>query len=117
MMSGDRHYPSGSFVSTQEKGLSGTSVSSVSSPGKGSEGWLGRLKAIQSEKALGRALTKPTEAPQYGLYRYRFKLRDGGGTYLTPAPTLEQAEAELRHKYGDSLLLVVAGLPVPRPQQ
>ena len=52
-----------------------------------------------------------------GQYAYRFKLRDGGGTYLTPAPTLEQAEAELRHKYGDSLLLVVAGLPVPRPQQ
>ncbi len=43
-----------------------------------------------------------------GPYAYRFKLRDGGGTYLTPAPTLEQAEAELRRKYGDSLLLVVA---------
>ncbi len=52
-----------------------------------------------------------------GQYAYRFKLRDGGGTYLTPAPTLEQAEAELRRKYGESLLLVVAGLPVPRPQQ
>ena len=50
-----------------------------------------------------------------GQYAYRFKLRDGGGTYLTPAPTLEQAEAELRRKYDDSLLLVVAGLPVPRP--
>ncbi len=44
------------------------------------------------------------------LYVYRFRLRadKGGGAYLTPVPTLEQAEAELRRKYGDSLLLVVA---------
>ena len=105
-MSGDRHHPSGSFVSTQEKGLSGTSVSSVSSPGRGFGSWLGRLKAIQSEKALGRALTKPTEASQNGRYPYRFKLRGGGGTYLTPAETLEVARAELERCYGKDLLLV-----------
>ncbi len=108
-MSGDRHPTSGSFVSTQEKGLSGTSVSSVSSPGRGFGSWLGRLKAIQSEKALGRALTKPTEAPQDGRYPYRFKLRDGGGTYLTPAKTLGEAKAELQRRYGEDLLLVTTG--------
>ncbi len=103
-MSGDRHYPSGSFVSTQEKGLSGTSVSS---PGRGIQSWLGRLKAIQSKKALVRALTKPTKAPRTDrLYPYRFKLRNGGGTYLTPAETLDVARAELERCYGKDLLLV-----------
>ncbi len=106
-MSGDRPSPFVSFVSTQEKGLSGTFVSSVSSPGQGFESWLGRLKAIQSKKALGRALTKPTKAPKTDrLYPYRFKLRNGGGTYLTPAETLDVARAELERCYGKDLLLV-----------
>ncbi len=40
------------------------------------------------------------------LYPYRFKLRDGGGTYLTPATTLEEARDELERRYGKDLLLV-----------
>ncbi len=41
-----------------------------------------------------------------GQYVYRFKLRDGGGTYLTPAETLDVARAELERCYGKDLLLV-----------
>ncbi len=41
-----------------------------------------------------------------GLYAYRFKLRNGGGTYLTPAETLDVARAELERCYGKDLLLV-----------
>ena len=41
-----------------------------------------------------------------GQYVYRFKLRDGGGTYLTPAKTLDAARAELERRYGKDLLLV-----------
>ena len=41
-----------------------------------------------------------------GQYAYRFKLRDGGGTYLTPAETLDVARAELERCYGKDLLLV-----------
>lgn len=43
------------------------------------------------------------------LYPYRFKLRDGGGTYLTPAKTLREAKAELGLHYGTDLLLVTEG--------
>jgi len=41
-----------------------------------------------------------------GQYAYRFKLRNGGGTYLTPAETLDVARAELERCYGKDLLLV-----------
>ncbi len=41
-----------------------------------------------------------------GQYVYRFKLRGGGGTYLTPAETLDVARAELERCYGKDLLLV-----------
>ena len=41
-----------------------------------------------------------------GQYAYRFKLRSGGGTYLTPAKTLDVARAELERCYGKDLLLV-----------
>ncbi len=41
-----------------------------------------------------------------GQYAYRFKLRNGGGTYLTPATTLEDAKDELERCYGKDLLLV-----------
>ena len=41
-----------------------------------------------------------------GQYAYRFKLRNGGGTYLTPAETLDVARAELERCYGKGLLLV-----------
>ena len=40
------------------------------------------------------------------LYPYRFKLRDGGGIYLTSATTLEDARAELERCYGKDLLLM-----------
>ncbi len=103
-MSGDRPSSFVSFVSTQERGLSGTFVSSVSSPGRGFGSWLGRLKAIQSEKALRSALTKPTEASQNGRYPYRFKLRDGGGTYITHAATLEEARDELLARWPEDLI-------------
>ena len=43
------------------------------------------------------------------LYPYRFKLRDGGGTYLTPAKTLGEAKAALQRRYGEDLLLVTTG--------
>ncbi len=43
------------------------------------------------------------------LYPYRFKLRDGGGTYLTPAKALREAKAELELRYGTDLLLVIEG--------
>ena len=43
------------------------------------------------------------------LYPYRFKLRDGGGTYLTPAKALREAKAELELCYGIDLLLVTEG--------
>ena len=42
-------------------------------------------------------------------YPYRFKLRDGGGTYLTPAKTLGEAKAALQRRYGEDLLLVTTG--------
>ncbi len=45
-------------------------------------------------------------AEDESLYPYRFKLRDGGGTYLTPAKTLGAAKAELEGRYGKDLLLV-----------
>ena len=44
-----------------------------------------------------------------GQYAYRFKLRDGGGTYLTPAKTLGEAKAALQRRYGEDLLLVTTG--------
>ena len=40
------------------------------------------------------------------LYPYHFKLRDGGGIYLTPAKTLGEAKTELEGQYGKDLLLV-----------
>ncbi len=39
-------------------------------------------------------------------YRYRLKNDKGGGTYLTPAATLEEARDELERRYGKDLLLV-----------
>lgn len=41
-----------------------------------------------------------------GQYAYRFKFRDGGGTYITAANTLDAARAELERCYGKDLLLV-----------
>lgn len=41
-------------------------------------------------------------------HAYAFTLRDGqgGGTYITEAPTTEQARAELAQRYGDRLRTV-----------
>ena len=45
------------------------------------------------------------------LYVYRFRLRadKDGGTYLTPAKTLDAARAELLRRWPDELLVVTRG--------
>ena len=42
-------------------------------------------------------------------YHYRLKNDKGGGTYLTPAATLEEARAELLRRWPDELLMVTRG--------
>jgi len=42
-------------------------------------------------------------------YHYRLKNDKGGGTYLTPAATLEEARAELLRQWPDELLMVTRG--------
>jgi hypothetical protein len=44
------------------------------------------------------------------LHPYRFLLKngEGGGMLRTPAPSLADADAELRRRYGDRLLFVIA---------
>lgn len=42
-------------------------------------------------------------------YVYRFEVARGGGTYITSAPTIEEARKELLNKYAEILSLERAG--------
>ncbi len=67
-----------------------------------------RLREHKAE--LLRLLSRPAEAVmRLHPYRYRLKNGKGGGTYLTPAATLEKARAELLRRWPDELLAVTRG--------
>ncbi len=63
---------------------------------------------LREHKAeLLRLLSRPAEAVmRLHPYRYRIKDGKGGGTYLTPAATLEEARAELLRRWPDEFLVV-----------
>ena len=69
-----------------------------------------KLKAYKAE--LLTVLEKSTAAAvSTGLHPYHYRLKNdkGGGTYLTPAATLEEARAELLRRWPDELLMVTRG--------
>ena len=56
--------------------------------------------------AIIEGVTNPKISIGLQPYRYRLKNGKGGGTYLTPAATLEEARAELLRRWPDELLAV-----------
>ncbi len=81
----------------------------------------GELKAVAGEEwpeienddatleALATACegaTNPKISVRLRPYRFRLKNGKGGGIYLTPAATLEEARAELLRRWPDELLVV-----------
>ncbi len=56
--------------------------------------------------AIIEGVTNPNITVGLHPYHYRLKNGKGGGTYLTPAVTPEQARAELLRRWPDELLVV-----------
>ncbi len=54
-------------------------------------------------------VTNPKVSTGLHPYHYRLKNDKGGGTYLTPAATHEEARAELLRRWPDELLMVTRG--------
>ena len=68
------------------------------------------------EESIGAAVITTCEGAttskvSTGLHPYHYRLKNdkGGGTYLTPAATLEEARAELLCRWPDELVMVTRG--------